>query len=66
MWFANHTHVLLQVVIGGDGSLTGAERFKTEWPDLLAALVEAGKCFITCTISVPCTTDPYAQGCDLS
>ena len=30
------------VVIGGDGSLTGAEVFKTEWPGLLAELVAAG------------------------
>ena len=27
------------VVIGGDGSLTGAERFKTEWPELLRKLL---------------------------
>ena len=31
------------VVIGGDGSLTGAEVFKTEWPSLLAELVAQGK-----------------------
>lgn len=30
------------VVIGGDGSLTGAELFKTEWPDLLQELVDNG------------------------
>ena len=30
------------VVIGGDGSLTGADLFRREWPDLLAELVEAG------------------------
>jgi 6-phosphofructokinase 1 len=30
------------VVIGGDGSLTGANRFREEWPELLADLVEAG------------------------
>ncbi|MFW0795016.1 6-phosphofructokinase [Gordonia sp. CPCC 205515] len=29
------------VVIGGDGSLTGANMFRTEWPELLAELVEA-------------------------
>jgi 6-phosphofructokinase 1 len=28
------------VVIGGDGSLTGANLFRQEWPDLLAELVE--------------------------
>ncbi|XP_020293410.1 ATP-dependent 6-phosphofructokinase isoform X4 [Pseudomyrmex gracilis] len=30
------------VVIGGDGSLTGANLFKEEWPDLLKELVESG------------------------
>ena len=30
------------VVIGGDGSLTGANLFRSEWPDLLAELVDAG------------------------
>ncbi len=28
------------IVIGGDGSLTGANIFRQEWPDLLTALVE--------------------------
>ncbi len=31
------------VVIGGDGSLTGANLFRQEWPDLLAELLEQGK-----------------------
>ena len=31
------------VVIGGDGSLSGLDLFRTEWPDLLAELVEAGE-----------------------
>jgi 6-phosphofructokinase 1 len=31
------------VVIGGDGSLTGADTFRAEWPDHLDALVEAGE-----------------------
>jgi 6-phosphofructokinase 1 len=31
------------VVIGGDGSLTGASIFRTEWPDLLAELVRTGR-----------------------
>lgn len=30
------------VVIGGDGSLTGANLFRQEWPDLLAELVKKG------------------------
>jgi len=30
------------VVIGGDGSLTGADVFRTEWPELLDELVEQG------------------------
>jgi 6-phosphofructokinase 1 len=30
------------VVIGGDGSLTGADTFRQEWPELLAELVERG------------------------
>ncbi|MGE5141533.1 MAG: 6-phosphofructokinase, partial [Rudaea sp.] len=31
------------VVIGGDGSLTGATVFRQEWPELLAELVQAGE-----------------------
>ncbi|MEX1177750.1 MAG: 6-phosphofructokinase [Nitriliruptor sp.] len=31
------------IVIGGDGSLTGADRFRSEWPDHLAELVRAGE-----------------------
>ncbi|HSL59728.1 MAG TPA: 6-phosphofructokinase [Acidimicrobiales bacterium] len=31
------------VVIGGDGSLTGANMFREEWPGLLAELVESGE-----------------------
>ncbi len=31
------------VVIGGDGSLTGANAFRQEWPELIAELVEAGE-----------------------
>jgi len=31
------------VVIGGDGSLTGANLFRHEWPELLAGLVAAGE-----------------------
>lgn len=29
-------------VIGGDGSLTGANQFRTEWKDLLADLIKDG------------------------
>ncbi len=31
------------IVIGGDGSLTGANVFRQEWPELLAELVQAGE-----------------------
>jgi 6-phosphofructokinase 1 len=31
------------VIIGGDGSLTGANLFREEWPALLAELVDAGE-----------------------
>lgn len=31
------------VVIGGDGSLTGANLFRQEWPSLLVELVTNGK-----------------------
>lgn len=31
------------VVVGGDGSLTGADLFRREWPELLDELVEAGQ-----------------------
>lgn len=31
------------VVIGGDGSLTGANMFRAEWPELLAELIDAGE-----------------------
>lgn len=31
------------VVIGGDGSLTGANLFRQEWPSLLEELVSKGK-----------------------
>ena len=31
------------LVIGGDGSLSGLDAFRTEWPELLAELVEAGE-----------------------
>lgn len=31
------------VVIGGDGSLTGANLFRQEWPSLLDTLLENGR-----------------------
>ncbi len=31
------------IVIGGDGSLTGTNEFKNEWPELVAELLEAGE-----------------------
>ena len=31
------------IVIGGDGSLSGLDQFRSEWPQLLAELVEAGE-----------------------
>jgi hypothetical protein len=31
------------VVIGGDGSLTGANRFKNEWPELIQSLKDSGE-----------------------
>eukprot|EP00795_Rhopilema_esculentum_P008053 gene8053-13967_t len=31
------------VIIGGDGSLTGANEFRQEWPELLKELVEEGR-----------------------
>src|SRR5215212_11738875 len=31
------------IVIGGDGSLTGADLFRREWPSLLAELVQSGE-----------------------
>jgi len=31
------------IVIGGDGSLTGADLFRREWPELLVELVDAGE-----------------------
>ncbi len=31
------------IVIGGDGSLTGADLFRREWPSLLAELVQEGE-----------------------
>ncbi|CAE6500460.1 unnamed protein product [Rhizoctonia solani] len=35
------------VVCGGDGSLTGADRLRAEWPELVAGLLQQGKNCIT-------------------
>ena len=40
------------IVIGGDGSLTGADLFRREWPSLLAELVQSGD--ITEEIAAQC------------
>ena len=37
-----HRGIDALVVVGGDGSLTGANLFREEWPKLLAELVEEG------------------------
>jgi 6-phosphofructokinase 1 len=37
-----HRGIDALVVIGGDGSLTGANLFREEWPELLAELVAEG------------------------
>lgn len=44
------------IVCGGDGSLTGADLFRKEWPDLLKELVEQGDL----------TTDQIADFADLN
>lgn len=35
-------NIVFQVIIGGDGSLTGANFFKKEWQGLLEELVAKG------------------------
>ncbi|HUG85842.1 MAG TPA: 6-phosphofructokinase [Euzebya sp.] len=42
------------VVIGGDGSLTGADLFRREWADLLAELVQAGELSADVAADHPC------------
>ena len=37
-----HLGITNLVVIGGDGSLTGANLFRQEWPSLLEELVKEG------------------------
>lgn len=36
-------HITNLVCIGGDGSLTGANTFRQEWPELVAELVKQGR-----------------------
>ncbi|MCK4490285.1 MAG: 6-phosphofructokinase, partial [Anaerolineales bacterium] len=31
------------IIIGGDGSLTGASLFRTEWPELIKGLIKSGE-----------------------
>ena len=38
-----HKGITNLVVIGGDGSLTGANRFRVEWPSLLEELLQTGQ-----------------------
>ncbi len=35
-------------VIGGDGSLTGANEFRNEWSELLQILLKAGRIYVEC------------------
>ena len=40
------------VVCGGDGSLTGADKLRSEWPSLVKALLETSKyCHLTLEVS---------------
>jgi 6-phosphofructokinase 1 len=41
------------IVIGGDGSLTGADTFRREWPSLLAELVQRVRSALTCAEHQP-------------
>ncbi|HEX2994839.1 MAG TPA: ATP-dependent 6-phosphofructokinase, partial [Anaerolineales bacterium] len=41
------------VVIGGDGSLTGADLFRREWPSLLEELVQSGQVSIEAAAQYP-------------
>ena len=38
--FYQPSGLTFQVVIGGDGSLTGANCFRSEWPELLTELLK--------------------------
>ena len=40
------------VAIGGDGTLTGANKFREEWQDLIKELVEAGRISQACNTSI--------------
>lgn len=41
------------VVIGGDGSLTGADCFRQEWSGLLDELLQTGESSLLITLLVP-------------
>ena len=45
-------------VIGGDGSLTGADTFRAEWSSLLAELVKVGTCVCPPPTMGPPQTSP--------
>jgi len=49
------------VVIGGDGSLTGANIFRQEWPDLLAELVRRRPLSGTWLPSIPIWGSPASS-----
>lgn len=45
-------------VIGGDGSLTGADTFRSEWSDLLSDLQKSGECCSVGVVSARVHTTP--------
>ena len=63
-------HNLLQheidhlVIIGGDGSLTGANLFRQEWPGLLAELVDRNTISAELAGATPESKDRWAGGID--
>jgi len=62
------------VVIGGDGSLTGANVFSQEWPDLVKELLDAGEisqdiattCAQLKAVGLPASIDNDLYGSDMS
>lgn len=53
--------LFIQVIIGGDGSLTGANLFKQEWTGLLEELVAKGNCELVFVLK----TEIYKTGLKL-